>query len=398
VTRSFQATCTRCGRTQRRYRHEFLHATQPHCERCGGTLELSGAARRTLGEVHDAQRGETQHGRRRPTDEPPARLIPERETTRYEFHEFPDLYRELLGRGGDLAGELKAIGPAEFYQRRAVGAMNRGKSADHEVASDLLHQAEGAWYAAGRPYYKVWPSIAEALCHTDMRVDGEFFRLPFAGVEVRLPVRDNPLEPCRALVAARIEATSPDRDWSLVIAFTDGPPGSDRTLTWIADMPVRVGLSLEDALDQTALLTQCPDSGLARRAMRVVVGVAFFGLDRHEVILPDLPRRVVERYRRERRQPTEAEGRLLLQEAREAGLHGWRVGSEIVLPTATVEDRDAEQGDGERHLTAGHVRRGHMRWQAYGERHGQRRLQFIPPTVVRADLPLRSQHGYRVQG
>jgi hypothetical protein len=50
-----------------------------------------------------------------------------------------------------------------------------------------------------------------------------------------------------------------------------------------------------------------------------------------------------------------------------------------------------------RELTHGHIRTGHIRWQACGKDRQDRRLQFIHPAVVRPDLPLRQSHGYRIR-
>lgn len=409
----FMATCLHCGAKRKVAKPELDRARQPHCLKCGGPLELSGAAKEKLKEVQSAKKEQEvppKGGRRRkkPAEEPAPRILPRHEAGSYQFHAFGTLYETLIGdpeRG--LREQLLAEGPLEFYRKRREGHARRQPNpfaTEEEVGlnhcADCLHEAEEKLYQAGKPYYKIWPAIASQLCDTEMRIPGQFFRLPFPGMEIRLPTRDNPLEPARACVVARLEGNAwlDGRDWGLVVAFMDGEPEAKGTRIWLADIPIRPTLLLEDALDQTSLVQQCPDPALARRLVRVCVGVCFFGVDNHEAILPDLPRAVIDRYQREGRTPSGSVAKKHLKEARKAGLFGWKVGSEIDLPRPVIQHHPAGEGQGEhRELTAGHVRRGHMRMQAHGEKLSQRKLIFVPPTLVRPDLPLASTHGYRVR-
>ena len=191
------------------------------------------------------------------------------------------------------------------------------------------------------------------------------------------------------------------RDWALVISYLADASKSlssgQSNQYWCADIPIRSRQSLEDSLDQTALVRDCPDPGLARRIMRVVVGCCFFGLDKHELILPDLKRSTIERFMRERREPSGSEAEEALRQAKKHGLFGWKVGSEIDLPSPHVTHHEGTGATAGRELTAGHIRRGHIALLPCGEGRKERRLVFRAPTVVRPDLPLRSQHGYRVR-
>jgi hypothetical protein len=316
--------------------------------------------------------------------------------------------QERLGNP-DAARTIKEEGPVLFYRNRIGRMMEHSTQDEDGFAGEAVHRVEGALYESGRPYYKVWPSIATSLCHTEMRVDGEFFRLPYGAMEIRFPKRDNPMEPACAVLAAKLEGNlwSDGRDWSLMIVFFDNVPHfndvDELTVSvgnyWVADMPVRAGQSLEDSLDQTALMRETPNPGLVRRIMRVVVGAAFFGVDRHEVILPEVRRSTIDYYRQTGRQPTPSEAKAALADAKRLGMFGWKVGSEIDLPTKIVNHHLPDDGrPKERHeLTAGYIRRGHMRMQPCGEKSEKRKLIFVAPTVVRPDLPLGSQHGYRVR-
>jgi hypothetical protein len=153
---------------------------------------------------------------------------------------------------------------------------------------------------------------------------------------------------------------------------------------------------LEDSMQRFLVIANPDYVEATRRLMRVVIGVTFFGQDRHELVLPDLPRRVIERYQREQRQPTAAEAERELQAARAQGLTGYKIGSEINLPTALHSAPGGQYGGHGQSLREGHLRRGHLRLQACGPRLQEHKVIFVAPTVVRPDLPLKT-HGYRIK-
>jgi hypothetical protein len=71
------------------------------------------------------------------------------------------------------------------------------------------------------------------------------------------------------------------------------------------------------------------------------------------------------------------------------------VGSEIALPRYERTQDDDEHGTG-KSLEYGHMRSGHMRMQPHGKGNKERKLIFIPPTVVRPDLPIKASRGYKI--
>jgi hypothetical protein len=398
-----KAVCLTCGQACRVRRHELDHAARPRCQRCGGPLEVSERGR--------AGRAAARAARRQPSPAPADpvehRILPVRETTRYEFNEYQSLYLSIInGMGRNVTPrdveEIRTNGPMHFYTRQVHGMAMRSSVTDPWMAPRaLISAADMVWYESGCPYYKVWPSIANALCHTEMQIDGEHLRLPHRGFEIRLPKTDNPLAPAPAACVAgfeRIEGQD-DRDWSLLVVFLDGDHKDYESHTWVLDVPVKTGRSLEDSLGDMDVDSLCPNPELARRMLRLAVGVTFFGMDRHELILPDVPRRIIERYQRQNRQPSPEEAGDILREAREEGRNGFKVGSEIDLPRPEVRQHDQEDpvAAGREGLTQGHVRRGHLRFQAVGEGRRERRLTFVAPTVVRPDLPLAPPKGYRVR-
>ncbi|MDE2102667.1 MAG: hypothetical protein KGL39_35815 [Patescibacteria group bacterium] len=418
MSTSFRATCTECGAHRVVRRHELLHAAYPRCLRCGGRIELSAAAQEDLADIQaqkaTGRKGPQQPGkpgrRGKPAPEPTVRIIPKVDTGRHQWGEWPDMYRWTLRDAEKRGQDLRSITPSEFYASAGAMASTLGsrfmtENEGNKYAGNLVRLVEGQFYEAGRPYYKIWPAISSALCDTEMRVDGEHFHCPQGGFEIRLAKDDNPLSPLTCALVARVTESLGHQDgraWSLVLVVFDNVEEfwlrDNAGHYWVSDIPIRPGLSLEDALDQTDLMRDCPNPDLMRRLMRVIVGTCFFAVDHHEAILPDLPRRVIDAYRISGRQPTLSEAAEELGQAKREGLFGWRVGSEMVLPTAVrMEDRaeDGQPGAGHK-LTSGHIRRGHLRMQPCGEKQKERKLIFVPPTVVRPDLPL-SGHGYQVR-
>jgi hypothetical protein len=113
--------------------------------------------------------------------------------------------------------------------------------------------------------------------------------------------------------------------------------------------------------------------------------------------MPDLPRKVVEKYWSDKAKGEHAKAAHQVQRAIAESV-GWTVGREIDLPTTEYRylHRAASEG-GHRELSQGHLRRGHMKMQPCGEQSKDRKLIFVAPTIVRPDLPLRASHGYRLR-
>lgn len=408
--RSFRATCRDCGAQRNVRRFELDRAAKPRCLKCGGPLELSGAATASLGEVNAAQAGERNGDRRRKPQSPEARrIIPDKPMARHEWWEWPDLYRWAHKDAEKRGHSLEGLTWQYFYEIDTPCRENDGT--DASFAGRLVRRSERELFRAAKPYFKVWPQIAGALCDTEIRIAGEYFHMPYGAIEIRLPKADNPLAPLGACICARLERDElghqDDRDWSFVVAtfwgLEDYWDRDNAGHYLLADIPIRPRQLLEDSLNETRLLQELAKdkcghmAGLVRSLVRIAVGVCFFGVDKHELILPDLPRRVIERYQRERREPSTSEAEKILRQAKEAGLFGFKVGSEIDLPTARINHHPAPSTAEHRELTAGHVRRGHLRRQACGAEHKEHRIIFVAPHLVRPDLPLQSTHGYRIR-
>lgn len=399
MSKSFQATCTSCGSVRKVRRVELLRAARPRCLRCGSAIELSQAAKDDLARIQAQKEDKDSQSRKKKEVTPePVRIIPAREMDRFEWARYPDLW----SWGKRVFNGLPfPCGPTEFYSDVAKMPWSI-QNAIQSRGMELVYLAEGAFYAAGKTYFKVWPNIAEALCHTEMRIPCKNLRLPVGCFEMCFPYGQSPCFPFESALVTMIPVASGKRKL-VVITMTNQKEFQTK---WDGGNYGGGSILLDDDVLLEDRLAEWLDvvgehREAARRLIRVAVGVTFFGQDRHEMVLPDLPRRVIERYQRERRQPNAVEAAREIQEARQQGMTGFKIGSEIELPRA-LRRQEGESGDEARErigreLTAGHIRRGHLRLQPCGPKHQDRQLTFIEPTVVRPDLPLQTTHGYRVR-
>ena len=129
--------------------------------------------------------------------------------------------------------------------------------------------------------------------------------------------------------------------------------------------------------------------------MRIAVCTMFFGVENHELVMPDIHREVLTIKGKGKRKRITEQMRIDRELAK---CKGWKVGSEIDLPRPLIrrEGYSGNEGTG-KELEHGHIRSGHMRMQPCGKGNKDRKLIFLPPTVVRPDLPMRTTRGYRIQ-
>lgn len=265
------------------------------------------------------------------------------------------------------------------------------------------------WYNCGRPYYKVWPGMVEALRNTALNISVDSFVMPYESFAVMMPS-----DMGGSFLVIKIDRSE----------FDSFPKLADG----LGDMDSRVGREFRFALgillwgeedDLTSCRLRAFEGDLFRSAIerevpimlsghfaheptvfanlwRVAIAVAYFGVDNHEVVCPDIEKPIIDLNCRPKLRKMRQENAAKKHARNIANCKGWLVGSEIDLPRPEVINRgDVRHGTGTE-LTAGHIRSGHMRMQACGEALKDHKLIFVPPTVVRPDLPFRQTHGYRI--
>lgn len=291
--------------------------------------------------------------------------------------------------------------------------------------SILSCKAELSWYEAGNPYYKIWPQIATALGETNIDIDGKFLYLPFEAFEIRFPrhrdfeiKEDANCPPITSMLVYRDEITADtkiindDRDWSLIVHYQTAETVSHDFCGFYYRMGVKSGRLLSDDYNKAERETKYdkttyePSKQFAQKLVRIAIATCFFGTNNHEMIMPDLPYKLEERYHAAVAAKDKTEAAKLLDKAKRLGHFGQRVGSELDLPRPLIKHINESGGSqGKYELSHGHLRSGHMRLQRYGSRANPQdennperyELIFIAPHLVRPDLPLRETRGYRIK-
>lgn len=270
---------------------------------------------------------------------------------------------------------------------------------------------ERDYYHFGEPYYKLFPSILEMLCSVSIDINGALVKFPYPAFCVRLPKDGNVLRDGNRVIQAMLVGEVPSHD-KIDLKTVDGTVVKcDRfmrinyqdNLGNISAMDVGLleNETIGDALDRwgghDSSHLECRPTItspilLRKRIIATAVATALFGVDRHELILPDLPvEEITVRGRAKKRLAKEKRAR------EEQKCKHWLVGSEIDLPRPHVTYEGYSEPTG-RELKFGHMRSGHMRMQPCGPKNSERKLVFIHPMVIRPDLPVRRQHGYRIKG
>jgi hypothetical protein len=283
---------------------------------------------------------------------------------------------------------------------------------------------ERQWFRTGQPYYKVFPQMATMMSEVSIDIPVGELRLPYEGFTVQLAIgpENDFVEDgfqLKALLVSEVHvernldgksfkqpiltaglATGATRALRIGYEFT-GPDnqfdytmslhGEDRLLeeefqqSWDFSWPE----AKKQLGDEWA-----PSKALVSRVLRLAIATCFFGIDCHEVVMPDLQRRVVEQHAWKTKAKYDAAYRDLSSKLRKEAKH-WTIGNEIALPKPIVQRADTEGGGGTAPSHA-YMKRGHMRWQRVGKGRKERDLVFVHPHICRPDLPMGKSHGYRI--
>ncbi len=325
-----------------------------------------------------------------------------------------------------------------------VLSMARRRYGDDTAAAEFfldptntaLHNIEQHWASYGRPYYKVWPGIVDALCRTNLNFDSSHLRLPYPAFEIciggnrrfgtrgtaivsfidykempsesELKSSDNEKAEKLYLLHQRNRAEKMimkeerkrGKDAIGKLRFVYRMPEDDdyqkteTIVTMYKNSTIEEDLEFNSSLPRRKLPSgqRYLSKDEAHNLAKVVIGVAMFGVHNHEMVLPDIETPVVVGRGKKKKA---LERQAIRKENKEC--KGWLVGSEIDLPQPEVIGSTNERPGCGTPLKFGHIRSGHMRMQPCGPQGKDRKLIFVEPTVVRPDLAARQSHGYRIK-
>ena len=284
--------------------------------------------------------------------------------------------------------------------------------------------AEDQYYCAGRPYYKLYPEMLAALAKISIDIDAGLLRLPFPAFRIDFPrdvYREHDDAPyMRGLLVTGRRMGDPNTKATLRTTFRPAGHNDPSYITIDADfgnekrsgmmlpckpfviIETRGGATMRERIEEAfnysnqdgtteyvrkvAAKGYFPGQEYMASWARIAIGIAFFAINRHEVVISDIPAGLKAKLDR-----AKASGSKKRITRARSHIHpyrrGFTVGKELLIPRSLTDSDDGESTG--RELRFAHLRTGHMRWQAHGHEMQERKLIFIPPTVVRKDLPLK---------
>lgn len=299
-------------------------------------------------------------------------------------------------------------------------------------------QGEKNWWTSSKPYYKIYPKMASMMSEVSLDIPVTSFEMPYKTFVILLA--DDPENDFWETMVVRrsgveVSELGPRLRWVMVHEFTgafinnqefsmrndDGENhtrglyinyefegewrGMPQQSNYTLSLAPQVG-TIEDFFQSSYEITKNfhnaryengeyrPSKEMVERIIRLSVATAFFGVDRHEVVMPDIPRKKLDK------RISNANGniRQALDTLKKEIIYTneWTIGREISLPRPMQVDVDVDSNETGKHLRHGYLKRGHMRWQAHGEGRKDRKLIFIHPHMVRADLPLAPAKGFKI--
>jgi len=284
------------------------------------------------------------------------------------------------------------------------------------------HEAEYTWYSTGRPTYKIFPAMVDALSHTSIDVECEHINLPFPSFCIELPagnrlgeahgeggydgllVTMSDIVNYEGIVGGRglkltVLATrrSREKDYDaaggyknfnrMCAAHGTFPLMNQHSMLGlpIFDQQMTVKELLVKYDEQMAEHEKGFGSRMARRQLLslVIATILIATSDDKRLIKPEargLKHRL--KAERARKKGDTSAGREDI---------GFLVGADIKLPKDLTKAINQPAGGEGRSLNYGHVRSGHLRVQPYGKKGDEKsyKVIFVAPTLVRPDLPLK---------
>lgn len=320
--------------------------------------------------------------------------------------------------------------PDAFYKHlREVafeGVVRNGPMSSTIAANDLVafNQAgdELEWHRSGKPYYKIDPRLLPHLLELKANVLAEHFCVPFESFEIRLPkggLQESPDKPwVRALLVTRYKQQDlEDAKDKLQLPFAESPESDFLVIRMslgnekIEYMHPLLGKTTDEAPSQMFIrfkltpgkgFIDCyrarpsgmpnmqgyvPNDQVMEAAVKIALLVSLMACHNEEMLVPDIPRKMVERYRQAKRRGDVSALEVMDNKRAKLGMgKGWVIGMEDWERPVLVPGHGEVRGP----LKFGHWRSPHPRLQPTGSREKPiYRLIFLGPTRVRKDLPLK---------
>jgi len=271
---------------------------------------------------------------------------------------------------------------------------------------------EMAWYAEGKPYYKIYPQMIDEFIRTPIAIPCDMLHCAHTAFEIRLPktppiidfkVGDQQWQVTNILVNAFL--LEEKRFWWIIMTSypvpkpADPGQGFNSFIVMHFDTP---GKSIEDYVtgrlridaDPTRPSPHYPDS-VVEACIRLVTGVCFLSTGSHKILQYDVLNKLLDKYRRlDPEIPEQLEERKRIDDkSKRRGKYGWTIGSDLTgrhlkLPVG-ITYAEAVKTAGGREQLYSHTRGGHWRELIPGENKPWKKYTviWIDRMVIHPDKP-----------
>lgn len=247
-----------------------------------------------------------------------------------EYRTWHDRRWELFPGWGHLSSK-------EFYKNYIDALTQQAPDGNNKVMQTLSAYAQRAWIVSGRPYYKVWPSIAESLTKVKLTVPCQMVKSKYASILIRMPIDKKhvlPTDVCLVTVFPRVKENE-----SLVVILCDNNKYGNLpkdVSEFSTAFPLIDGETVEDQLRDLRLSSGRNSDNAdsireeVKKIIRLVTGIRLMEHD-PEWITPDVLDRDKARY--DANQDDFNLVQRLIDRAHRRGKMGWSVGEKYeVIP------------------------------------------------------------------
>lgn len=319
--------------------------------------------------------------------------------------------------------------PVEFYEgikKQVLSPVNIRSLGDQAITQYVLLDANKNWYMQGKPYVKVWPSIASKLSHTSLDIAGKYLKIPYGAFEIRLPRENNPFSgmsdvpELHSIFVIHCEGTynlrgAESRQLSVWfdLGHSDhisnvGESGFDQPTYGYLHFRIDEEITISETLELSEEINYAMESHSAagyrptkeyyKAVLSLAICTCFFMTNSHDLICPDIPLRYQERYKKATELNDKKAVEEIIKKSKKIGMGGHTLGREIELPRPIrINSNEPTQSGQTWQQRFSYVRSGHLRLQAHGPQLSQRKVIFIEPTVVKPLLPPKPSVGYAIK-
>jgi len=309
--------------------------------------------------------------------------------------QFYDIWTSYNVIGKKLYGrDWKRYYQDAIFKKKPIEELDKGRF--HREALSI----EYAWIEAHKPYYQIWPGVADEFIKTRIDIDCSLLKSPHQVFAIKMPILDAPIlsfkyQDKTSIVESMVITHIPPNImiWRITFRVEDiDNPGSAAFSLHLKD-----GLTIEECIGEFSefYAKDTEDkpftipASIQDACLRLIVGVHFLATGSHKILEYDVLSKHLAAYRElEKESPKRKEYE---NRAKKKGKFGWNIGSGrgergLKLPRG-LSYADAVKAAGGRELLYQHLRGGHWHTVRFGRGREKIKIVWFDETTVRGDLP-----------